>query len=334
MHHNDPIEASVDCGRNLLMTGHHPCTVSNSDGRQPPPTAGPVVALLVALGACGGAQRTTGPEVALRDGCDAGQRWDGRGCIDRGDGTATIAKGKDALGKFQVDAALVALDAAARTGPLAYRDNVTLWEQRGIAEAYLEHADRAAAAFDMLLALDPGHLLSYTLSPKATFVFERSRAAASARGAPTIDVSWPRGLQVGAPVPVEIEVVADPRGFLARASLFVRRRGEAAWRATDLDLPARGGFRRVILPAVDERKPASLEVYLRAYDHDGNEVLAWADADRPREIPLAYTPPAPWWKRWWIWATAGSVLAIGTGGVVYGATRSPPDRIGGQVNVP
>ena len=89
-----------------------------------------------------------------------------------------------------------------------------------------------------------------------------------------------------------------------------------------------------MLPAVDGRRPASLEVYLRAYDRAGNEVLTWAAPARPREIPLAYTPPAPWWRRWWVWAAAGSAVAIGTGAGVYAATRSPPDRIGGTVTVP
>jgi hypothetical protein len=286
------------------------------------------------LAACGAAARTAGPVATLRAACADGERWDGGACVARGPGAADLAKGADLLAKFQVDDALAALDAAAAGGPLAYADNVRLWEQRGIALAYLEHPDQAAQAFDRLLALDPGHLLSYTLSPKATFVFERARAAAVERGAPTIDVSWPHGLAVGASVPVTIDVVADPRGFLARATLFVRRRGEPAWRAADLALPAAGGFARVVLPAVDATRPESLEIYLRAYDRDGNEVLAWADAARPREIPLAYVPPAPWWKKWWIWAVAAGVVAAGTGGGVYAATRTPPDRIGGGVTVP
>jgi hypothetical protein len=292
--------------------------------------------VLAAFGvaACGGAARTTGPVAPMRVACDDALRWDGRACVARGPAADQLAKGADLLAKFQVEDAVAALDAAAAAGPLAYADNVKLWEQRGIAEAYLEHADRAAEAFDRLLALDPGHLLSYTLSPKATFVFERARAAAVARGAPTVDVSWPHGLAVGAPVPVTIDVVADPRGFLVRATLFVRTRGEHAWRAADLALPPAGGFARVVLPAVDATRPESLEVYLRAYDHDGNEVLAWADAARPREIPLAYVPPAPWWKRWWIWAAAAGVVAAGTGAGVYAATRTPPDRIGGGVTVP
>ena len=289
---------------------------------------------MVALAACGGAAQSLGPLSELRAACADAQRWDGHACVARGDGTAEIAKGADALAQFHVDEAIAALDAAGKSGPLAYADNVKLWEQRGIAFAYLEHADQAAAAFDLLLALDPGHLLSYTLSPKATFVFERARAAAAARGAPSIDVSWPHGLQVGAPIPVEIEVVADPRGFFARATLYVRRRGEDAWRAADLSLPKPGSFARVTLPAVDATRPASLEVYLRAFDRDGNEVLSWADPQRPREIPLAYTPPAPWWKKWWVWAAAVGVVGAGTGAGVYAATSTPPDRIGGTLSAP
>ena len=53
----------------------------------------------------------------------------------------------------------------------------------------------------MLLALDPGHFLSYTLSPKATFVFEKVRN--QTRVAPAIDVSWEHGGKVGDAVPID-----------------------------------------------------------------------------------------------------------------------------------
>ena len=191
--------------------------------------------------------------------------WDGSQCTPRGDAPAKLAIGTAALAELKVDDAKAALDQVEKAGPLDHATNVTLWEQRGIAAAYVDDEASATSAFDMLLALDPSHFLSYELSPKATLVFEKTLKTTKARGAPAVDVSWPRGGKVGDPVPIEVDVLADPKKFLARATLFVRTRGESSWRAADLSL-AGARERRVVLPAVHADKPVSLEVYLLAYD--------------------------------------------------------------------
>jgi len=293
-----------------------------------------VVGVVASLGELAGchAEAGRGTLVALRAACADGSYWDGAACQPRGDGAARVAAGKQALARLDVDTAKQSLDAADRGGPLDHDANVTLWEQRGIAAAYINDEGAATSAFDMLLALDPGHFLSYTLSPKATFVFERVRNASAARGAPALDVNWPHGQRVGDPVPLDLEVVADPKRFLRRATVFVRTRGEAGWRAADIALTG-GAERRVVLPPVDVQKPVSLELYLRAYDDRGNEVLAWADPARPREIPLRYDPPTPWYRRGWFYAAAGTVVAVAVGVTVYELTIAPPDKISGGVTV-
>jgi hypothetical protein len=238
-----------------------------------------------------------------------------------------VATGKQALAEFRVDEAKAALADAEHRGPLDHTTHVSLWEQRGIAAAYASDPPTAIAAFDMLLALDPGHLLSYTLSPQVTFVFEQARTAAGERGSPAIDVRWSQGQRIGAPVTLDVEVVSDPRTFLRSASVFVRRRGEPSWRAADLALPAPGKVAQLTLPAVGGSAASALEIHARAYDAAGNEVLAWADPRRPREIPLRYDPPPPWWRKWYVIVPAAlGALAI-SGGIVYAATREPPSTI-------
>lgn len=287
------------------------------------------IALVVLLGACHSAS-SRGTPLALRDACAPPNDtyWDGSACKPRGEGGAKIAAGKTALANQDVDAAKVALDAAASAGPLDHESNITLWEQRGIAAAYVDDEPGAAAAFDMLLALDPGHILSYRLSPKATFVFERVRDQTK-QGA-EIDVNWQFGQKVGDPVPLDLEVVADPKAFVKRATVFVRTRGDATWRAADLAVTGRS--KRVVLPAIRATKPVSLELYVRGYDDKGNEVLSWADATKPREIPLRYDPPTPWYRKWWVITIASGVLVGGTAGIVYLATREPPDTVSANVS--
>jgi len=271
---------------------------------------------------------TTGTTVTLRSACTDAQIWDGTTCKPTSEATKQLALGTAALAKLDVDQAKTALDAVEKAGPLDHETNVTLWEQRGVAAAYVDDEANATTAFDMLLALDPAHFLSYKLSPKATLVFEKTLEQTKQRGAPAIDVNWSRGQKVGEPIPIDIEVLADPKQFLSRATLFVRTRGEPSWRAADVPLAK---DKRVLLPAVEATKNVQLELYLRACDQRGNEVLTWADAARPREIVLRYDPPTPWYRTWWgitaIVASSGAII----GGIVYVVTLSPPDKIDGGV---
>lgn len=240
-----------------------------------------------------------------------------------------LAASTQAITALDLDAAKADLDAAAQTGPLDHDEHVKLWEQRGIVAAYADDTAGAKRAFDMLLALDPGHFLSYYVSPKATFVFEELRNQKD-RTPPALDVQWPRGGKVGDPLPLDLSIVADPKQFLRRATVYVRTRGEASWRAADVPLQK---DQRVVLPPVAADKPVSLELYVRAYDDRGNEVLTWADPQRPREIPLRYDPPPPWYRTWWAITIASSVVAIGTGVTVYELTLAPPDKINGSATV-
>lgn len=283
--------------------------------------------LLIASVACGGAPR--GPTLALRPACADAEYWAGTGCKPRGTGAADIAAAKAALDKFAVDEATVALDAGAAHGPLARDANITLWEQRGIAAAYVDDAPHAREAFDMLLALDPGHFLSYKISPKATFVFEEVRNQEAHR-VPELDVDWPRDERVGAPVPLSIGVLADPKKLLGRAEVYVRTRGEKRWRAADLALHV-GGEQHVVIPPVVATAPTSLELYVRAYDAKGDEVLTWADAAHPREIALRYEAPTPWYRKWWVITIAAGAVAAATGLIVYEETLALPDTINAVV---
>jgi hypothetical protein len=287
-----------------------------------------LLVIVFVVGCSPGARPTLG---ALRPACEIDHYWDdgARACKRRGDGAAKIAEGKAALVEQNPEAAKVALDAAAeRGGPLDHETNVTLWEQRGIAAAFLGNVPSATSSFDMLLALEPDHFLSYTLAPQVTFVFEKVRTETKKTGAPALDINWPSGQRVGDPVPLEVQVIADPKQFLRRATVFVRERGETGWRAADVPLAGKREA-RVMLPAVRASKPTSLELYMRAYDDRGHEVLAWADPARPREIPLRYDPPPPWYKHWRTYVIGGSAAALITGVVVYALTVSPPDKVGG-----
>ena len=294
-----------------------------------------ITAALWLLAACG-AGSTSAPTTGAtpRPQCQQEQHWDGAVCRARDDSRQLIERGATALAEFRVDEALAALEQARSRGPYAYEDHVRLYEQLGVAYAYLERESDALATFEKLLALAPGHLLSYTLSPKATFLFARARENVRQRARIAVDLSWPRDQSTKKRLPIDVEVISDPSGFLSRATLHVRTRGDGDYRSVDLALPAVGAYERVLLPPPGLERNAAVELYLTAFDAAGNEVLRWATAEHPREISLRYDRPTPWYRKWWVWAVAGSAVAAGTAATVYGVTREPPDTVGGQFGLP
>jgi len=286
--------------------------------------------IAVAAGACGGSANHNPTIVAMRASCPDGQRFDGHACAKWGDAPTKLDAGWKAVVAQDPDAIKAAVDAAEKEAPLDHESNIRLWEERGIGLAYGDDEPAAKVAFDMMLALDPSHILDYSLSQKATLAFEGARKVVPAP--PAVDVNWARGQKVGDPMPIDIEVLADPKKFLHRVTVFVRSRGEPSWRATDLDLDTTAEH-HLVLPPIEAQKPVSLELYLRAYDAAGNEVLAWADAKRPREIALRYEPPTPWYRQWWVITAAASAVAIATGVTVYELTIAPPATVDGGVMI-
>jgi hypothetical protein len=241
-----------------------------------------------------------------------------------------------ALADFRPDEAVELLTKAKDEGPYAHAEHVRLYEQLGIAYAYLERADDAKHAFDVMLALEPTRAISYTLSPKVTFLFEQARARANTRPTPAIDLSWSRDLTVEDRIPIAVEVVDDPHDFLEKARVHFRTKGLPTWKEQSIELPAAGQVSRIELPpaAPGSQQSEAVEVYAVAYDGKGNEVLLWGSEKRPREIGLRYEAPEPWYGQWWVWVAAGAVVAAAAGTAVFVTTREPSDTVPGTFVVP
>lgn len=251
---------------------------------------------------------------------------------------AVIVAGGDSLDagtaaneSYNPDVALQHLEEARTEGPYDWADHVLLFEQLALAHAYLDHKKEALAAFDAVLALDPGHGLSCRLSPKATFLFEQARS--QPRSHPVLDLSLPRDALITDAVAVGVQLVANPRDMVNRISVFTRR-GDDEYQRHDLDAPAVGGFVDLTLPPPKAAAgPGTLTVYATASDARGNEVLVLGSPEQPREINLGYEPPDPWYQQWWVWAITGVVVAGAVGGVVYSQTRALPDTVTTTGNV-
>jgi tetratricopeptide (TPR) repeat protein len=239
-----------------------------------------------------------------------------------------------ALADFRPQEAIVLLERAAAEGPYDWRHHVLLEEQIGIANAYLGRNDAALAAFERLLALDPGHAVSYTLSPKVTFVFERARERARSQPAPAIEISWPQGSTVSDPIPIEIEVASDPQRWFTRGTVHYRTRGDTnAYTPLELALHPSGKRSHLTIPAVGGEREASLELYFVARDARGNETYLWHSPAHPRDIALTYEPREAWYAEWWLWAIVGGAVAAAGVGAALIATHEPDRETQGTFSV-
>lgn len=233
------------------------------------------------------------------------------------------------LDELRMQEAAALLEKARAEGPFVWAEHVRLEELTGIAYAYLGRIDEAQAAFERALALDPRHAVSYTLSPKVTFVFERAREKASRRPRPALEVSWPGILSPQEVVPIDVEIAADPQQFFSTATLYHRLRGATEYSAAEVALPAPGERARIWVPPAGVERDSILEIYLIARNQRGDEVLRWYSAAEPRELTLRYIPPEAWYGKWWVWVAVGTAVAAASVGTVLVATHEPDRNVDG-----
>jgi hypothetical protein len=238
-----------------------------------------------------------------------------------------------ALADFDAERAVTLLEEAKTSGGWSWADHARLYEQLGVAYAYLEQPAPTAAAFDMLLAIDPARAISYTLSPKVTFLFEKARKASLEGRAPAIHVSWRTDLKVTEEVPIDVELVDDPRGFFARGVLGWRLKGSPRYETRSFAMPAAGQRHTELLPPAGSAKRESLEIYVAVLDPAGSEVLLWSSPARPREVVLDYDPPTPWYGKWWVWTIAGVAVAAGATAAAVAVTSEPGPTVPGSFQV-
>jgi hypothetical protein len=247
---------------------------------------------------------------------------------------ASLEAARRALRAFDFAQAAALFGQARVAGGNPYERYVAILEGLGIAQASLGNGRAADEAFDLLLAIAPGHAIQYTLSPKVTFVFERARRR-HAKSAPImVQLNWSLGREVNQPIPVSIMLLSDPLDLLRNITLYADRPGLEVIRRT-LALREVDRELTVLLPAPAPpvRSAGVMLLRLSGYDAHGNEIVRVGSAALPRRVPLSYRPQTPWYRKWWVWTAAAAVLSAGVGTSVWLATRPPPEQVDVELDV-
>jgi hypothetical protein len=256
----------------------------------------------------------------------------------RADARTALIDARTALADLRYDDALAAYERARTGGPYAYADVVALYRDLGIVRAYLDDPTGARAAFHELLAVDPGHVLPYTTSPKATLEFEQARAEVAHVKRTSLRASTAPVLAPDDALTVSIAVDA----LSARAeTLAVRWRARGAATFTTV---------RVRMPPVKESRVVTLAPHAGALTNDADAEVAldlelvaldargWeVHLERPDALALSVITPTPWYAQWWPWAIIGgaasALVAGATSVTAYALLQPPPTTVSATPHV-
>jgi hypothetical protein len=236
------------------------------------------------------------------------------------------------------DAALVELQPR---GPMVFAEFVEHQRLLATARAFVDDVDGAVAAFDELLATDPGFTMPYTASPRVTVAFERARAARRGRLPLMFDVAAPALVPPETPIVVEVRRRSDPAHAITLLALDVDVPGSGDERHTySLDAAADDGVVRFVVPApsitssspTDDagRSGVLLRLQLRGLDVEGVERFVGA----PVSVPVGFAATPSVWASPWVWGGAAFVMVAGavTAAVIV-AVATVPDTADVDITV-
>jgi hypothetical protein len=198
------------------------------------------------------------------------------------------------------------------------------YEALGLARAFVDDTPGAEAAFQRLLLLAPAHSLSYTMSPKATFPFERARRSVASQPALEARLDPPPPSWWGDPLRLTLARVADPQDLIASFRLCSGIKGGGRPTCQLVPAPPVGERSPVELPPVArppelvEGTGVFLQLTLVGLDAESSEVWRGPPPERPLELGVGFAPPEPWYTSPWTWGIAAAGTATVVTAVVLG----------------
>jgi hypothetical protein len=242
--------------------------------------------------------------------------------------TDPLVTAETALAEFRPSDALNALEQL--RGKQNYERYIRQIEAEAIAHCYLGHDDLCATSFDRLLAVAPGHAVSYELGPKVTLPFQSALGRARERPSVELDLAWERGTRVDEALPLILETRSNPDTSVVSTLLRHRILGKTNYDSLTLTPPATGAYEEISLEPSFATKPEedqTLEIYLSGFDAAGNEVYRLGSAQRPYRVDLLYIEPPAWYEKWWVWTLIGTAAVAATASAVYFIADEAPTTI-------
>ena len=243
-----------------------------------------------------------------------------------------LKEGERRYGDQEYRAAIETFQAVLADSASTRDQRARAYEYIGLSWLILGKKQRAREAFEDLLSIDPHYTLSDpSHSPKLREFFEevRGRFVPGYGEGPTAEVELehaaPAGAVSGRPLEVAAVVTRGGAG-VHDLTLHARRQGLLGFSVEPLR--KEGDRFTVTYHPPREATDYVLEYYLEARDPGGHVVARVASPERPIALPVkgAPLPPTPWFKRWYVWAAVGAVVAgVAIGASVAATAQRAPD---------
>jgi hypothetical protein len=239
-----------------------------------------------------------------------------------------LARGQQLFDEQEYAAVIQALTPVTRDARATRAQRLRALELIALSHFIRNDQGAARMTFERILDIDPGYQLRDTSgSPKIREFFDELKR----RLIPGYNPQAGADLEHAAPTagtaarPIELEVRAT-RGADRVFELVagVRRRGELGYRLVP-GAPRGGGSWRFRITPEPSAKPYVLEYYVEARDAGGAPLGRIAAPDAPLEIALSAgtAETRRWYRRWYVIAGAGALVAAGATGIAIAATRGP-----------
>ncbi len=220
---------------------------------------------------------------------------------------------REARDRYQQGDGPGALDAIERAEKTKGNPRVVLlaiYRLRAQAAVMSGNADLAAEAFKHYLAIEPA-ADDTDLSEEAKPAFVAAKEFWKGKAPLKIEHLPPGKVAPRKPVTIPIKVASDPLQMVRSRVLHYRQQGFKQWNTIKLQ-PSEDSARLPATPLPLVGKAYRMEYYVVALDENS----AVLDSLGTSSAPLAFlvtkdaiVRPTPVYKRWWVWAAAGAVVA-------------------------
>jgi hypothetical protein len=190
-----------------------------------------------------------------------------------------LEKAQQLLAQKKYDAALKAIEAAAKKGNLERESLLTLLESRGLAEASLGKTEKAEESFRAVLQLDARRDLTGKYTGKVATVVAAAKEWFKANGGIEVGPLDP-GASDGRVTQVSLFVRNDPLKLINRAKFYVRTDG-GAWKPQDAKV--------INGAAAIDTNGSAIDWWAELVSEEGNQLMFLGSAGKP----IKQTAPAP-----------------------------------------
>jgi hypothetical protein len=190
----------------------------------------------------------------------------------------------------------------------------------GLCYGSLGQYENARNSFARLLAIDPSYRLSQDISPSVRKPLEDVLAAKPV--GLLVQLLPPPTAEIAQPITLNADVVSDPLRMISALSIYFKNDALPNYSLIRTKIGGTGPVKLVIPAAAWETAPGLKTIYwhLVVEDSTQGQLQTFGEASHPlvlkvagRALPPVIAEQTPWYKRWWVWAILGGVVAVSAG---------------------